>query len=409
MALAAVLLGVIVAINMRIDPYGLALDPKRLASEPSGNEARPGAFWRKAFAVRNAMPRTIVLGTSRAEGGIDPIDQRFPSEYRPVLNLALGAASVGQMRELLTHANATSHLRMAVIGLDMESFLDDGRPDFDAAALRGNPESEPEALTRLRIEVSQKAFAASLARWIATAARREPSMGEQTVDSPSRGGISAADLRDFDGQRGIIWASEFANFHGRLRYLFPRAEDGTTWSSDPRRAAAMSDFHGLLKYARAEGIELRMFISPVHARYLEWYRRVGWWPLFEAWKRALVNAIDDEAKAAGSVPFTIWDFSGFHPLALEPVPRIGDQATLMRWYRDTSHYSPEMGSLILARILGETPPDVSLLPDDRLSRSTIDRQLAETRAGADRYRAEHPGEAANVAEIVAYLRRVSRK
>lgn len=228
--------------------------------------------------------------------------------------------------------------------------------------------------------------------------------------NPQARGIPDAMLQDFDGQRGIIWAAEFNNFYSRLPYLFPPGPPGLRWNADKRRAAAMASFRGLLDYARREGIELRMFISPVHARYLEWYQRVGWWPLFEAWKRGLVDAIEAESTAASGRPaFALWDFSGFHALAAEPVPRVGDRSTRMRWYRDTSHYSPELGNLILDRVLGRPVPDGSPLPDARISRATIDRHLAGIRMGAVEYRLSQPGEVANVGEMLTYLRRVARK
>ena len=402
------LLGAVIVLNATTDPYGLRSAASAAPVVGSDEEARVGVFWRKALAVAAAKPRTVILGTSRAEAGIDPRSKGFRDEYRPVMNLALGASSIEQIRELLIHANVTSPLRLAVIGLDMESFLDDGRPDFDLAALAGNPESEPEFLVRARIDASQKMLAASIAKWMEPTGALPPDARLQTVQSPGRS-ISDADLREFDGQRGVIWAAEFANFYGRLRHLFPRADPSMQWSADSRRAAAMAQFRDLLSYARAHGIELRMFISPVHARYLEWYRRVGWWPLFEAWKRSLVESVEDEATATGSAPFALWDFSGFHPLAKEVVPRLGDRSTLMHWYRDSSHYSPEMGDLILERVLGQSASGSPPLAGSPLRRTSIDRHLREMRDAADQYRLEQPGEVANVAEMLAYLRRVGKK
>jgi len=408
MGVAAALLGGTVLLNATTDPYGLAVDSQRVALAGSDDEVRAGTFWRKTFAVRKTMPRTVILGTSRAEAGLDARYDGFAAEYRPVMNLALGALSIGQTRELLIHADAVTTVRMAIIGLDMESFLDEGRPDFDSAALRGNPESEPERLVRLRMDVSRTTLAASIARWIESKDSTRLDTRHQGTRSPQRM-ISDAELEEFDGQRGVIWAAEFSNFNSRHRYLFPPSQTSTQWKSDRPRAAAMSQFRELLKYARAHGIELRMFISPVHARYLEWYRRVGWWPLFEAWKRSLVESVEEEAKAAGSVPFALWDFSGFHVLAKETVPRLGDQSTLMRWYRDTSHYSPELGDLILARLLGESGignPDLAASP---MQWTSIERHLANIRQGSDQYRLDQPEEVANVAEMLAYLQRLARK
>ena len=124
---------------------------------------------------------------------------------------------------------------------------------------------------------------------------------ELAGDLPPRR-ASADLLRLFDGQRGVIWAAEFANFYGRISYLFPSWPPGTRWNSDRRRAASMKSFREMLAFARRNEIDLRLFISPVHARYLDWYERAGWWPMFEAWKRALVSAIDEESNSASDQP-----------------------------------------------------------------------------------------------------------
>jgi hypothetical protein len=409
LVLAAALIGGVIAINVRADPYGLAA-AKADAHGGDADDSRVGAFLRKAFGVRDSKPHTVLLGTSRAEAGLDPQFAGFAPQEMPVVNLALGASSMEQMRLLLIHANTTSPLRMAIIGLDIESFLDAGRTDFDPAALRGNPDSEPEGLVRLRLGVSREALATSLARRFVPATSGPGSDNHAESADPQPRGLSDAALRDFNGQRGIIWVREFDNFYARLPYLFPHWTRTTRWSTDRQRAAAMTAFRGLLDYARREGIELKMFISPVHARYLEWYQRVGWWPLFETWKHTLADAIDAESRTvAGRPAFVLWDFSGFHMLATEPVPRLGDLSARMLWYRDTSHYSRALGNLILERILGRPGPEPSPLPFTRINRATIDNHLASIRAGALEYRVTQPDEAANVSEMLIYLRRLARK
>lgn len=392
LGLTSALLGGFVALNASLDPYGLAAATAAAESRGAADGERPGSFWRKAFAVREARPRTVILGTSRSEVAIDPHHPGFGPEDAPVLNLSLGAASIEQMRLLLIHAHETSRVRKAVIGLDLEAFLGGGRADFDAAGLKGNPDSEPELFTRLRIGLSRDALLAGLTRWITPAA------------------AGPGPLERWNGQRGLIWITEYNNFYSRLPYLFPYWPPGTRWVADSRRAASMTAFRNLLDYARREGIELRMFISPVHARYLVWYQQVGWWPQFESFKRALVEVIDEEARSLpGRSAYELWDFSGFHAAASETVPRIGDLSTRMRWYLESSHYSPELGDLILDRVLGRPGSVASPLPDSRIDRATIERHLSAIVKQSQEYRLSQAGEVANVRQMVVYLRRMARK
>ncbi len=105
----------------------------------------------------------------------------------------------------------------------------------------------------------------------------------------------------------------------------------------------------------------------------------------------------------------LWDFGSFHSIATEAVPPIGDHTTHMRWYRDTSHYSPDVGDLVLARILGGPGLETSPLPDSRLTRATIDDRLSAIRLEAVRYRLAAPDESADIDEMLAYLRRVGKR
>ena len=263
---------------------------------------------------------------------------------------------------------------------------------------------------RLRIGVSRETFGASLAR---LGSKNDPSpAGATPADAADKRAwrISDEALKLWDGQRGVIWVAEYDNFYARLPLLFPQGASASSWAADRKRAAAMASFRELLRYARTHDIELRMFISPVHARYLEWYRRVGWWPLYESWKRALVEAIDAESKAgAGRASVALWDFGGFHSISTETVPKIGDHHARMRWYRDTSHYSPDVGDMILDRILGAPALEASLLPGVRLDPASIDNDLSATREAAVRYRRSEPDEAADLDEMLAYLKRVAKR
>jgi hypothetical protein len=287
LALAAALCAAVVALDARVDPYGLATVPDRTNLAPDA--PRPGAFFRKALTVREAMPRTIVLGTSRAEFGIDPRAPGFASRYLPVLNVALGGLSIEQMRLLLIHANTVSPLKLAVIGLDLESFLDAGRTDFDPAALEGNPESEPPLLgasahrrlargawgkpcapgrahgrsdgpRALRRATGVRSAAPStvssgrvFCRFIgpSSATSSAPSSAASSAGStavPSAATVPARNwrmtdraLRLWEGQHGLIWVAEYDNFYSRIGLFFSGPVDRLALGR--RSAAARGEWH----------------------------------------------------------------------------------------------------------------------------------------------------------------------
>lgn len=391
LALLATLAAATIAFNAHVDPYALEAEK---ASTTEAGPPRGGALHRTVVHARRANARTVILGTSRAQSGL-PVDHPVFTEHRrPVVNLALGAASIDQLRLLLIHAHTTSPLAAAVIGLDLEAFLGEGRPDFDPSLLAGNPDSQPTPLSWLRTNVALATLYASVrVRW---------GIGPATE---ADGTDPAA---QYDSQRSAVWTTEFRNFHSRLPRLFPGHRSSSTWADDVQRQAAIASFGQLLRYARRENIELHLFISPVHARYLDWYRRVGWWPLYEEWKRVLAAEIDREAKTQPGQPaFVLWDMSGFRGPAAETIPPLKDTTTRMHWYLETSHYNDRLGARILDTVMGLTAPE-SDWPVARIDVGTVNAHLRRLYNDADTWREMNPGETANVAAMVVYLRRQSR-
>jgi len=392
LALAATLvmtLGVM-AVNWHVDPFALR-NPGAAAVPAEGAVKLKQAYWHKTFAVAALKPAGLIMGTSRADWALDGAHPGFADGARPAYNFALPGASVEQMREMLVHAQRTRPLRQVVIGLDLEAFLV-GRTDFDPALLAGSKASMPGWMNLARLNLSWSALEASAAPlW-------------QTTPE------SAAPLEPV-GKRTLFRGSEFNNFHARRALLFPRWDPATRWESDSRRAASMRALRELVSFARAEGIDLRLFISPVHARYLEAYRRVGWWPLFEAWKRALVATLAEEARAhPGRAAFPLWDFSGFNSVTMERVPALDDAQTPMRWYVDSSHYSRAHGNLILDRVLDR--PDAggqdAASAGTLLYEANLDAHLLKLRQDADAFRAAFPADVAEVGRLMDAVRRSTR-
>jgi len=99
---------------------------------------------------------------------------------------------------------------------------------------------------------------------------------------------------------------------------------------------------------------LRLVIYPYHAHLLKIIRITGHWPAFEAWKRAVVHIVAEEARNAGGESIPLWDFSGFNELTSEAVPPKSDRQTKMRWYWEAGHFKRELGDLILERIFDPT-------------------------------------------------------
>lgn len=95
---------------------------------------------------------------------------------------------------------------------------------------------------------------------------------------------------------------------------------------------------------------------------------------------------------AGKTPFPVWDFGVYNYIIEEEVPSIDDENAKIRWYWDASHYSKEVGDLILDKIFGMTSDDDNI-PDNfgvLLTSENIEQHLQQVRQDRDLYRKTHP-------------------
>jgi hypothetical protein len=109
---------------------------------------------------------------------------------------------------------------------------------------------------------------------------------------------------------------------------------------------------------------------------------------------------EEEASRRAARPFPLWDFSGYNEVTTEPFPPPGDPAR-MRWYFESSHYTPETGALVLERMAGTRREGIGVM----LTTSSLEAQLAAARQGRTAWRSAHPRD---VAEIEQIARRFGR-
>ena len=119
---------------------------------------------------------------------------------------------------------------------------------------------------------------------------------------------------------------------------------------------------------------MKVFISPAHATQGEVIRLTGYNPIYEDWKRQIVNITP------------VWDFSGYNSVT---TAKINNN---MEKYSDNSHYMPFIGSFILNRLFGyetdKVPPDfgVWLTPDN------VEAHIQKDRTDYEQWAKQHPDE-----------------
>lgn len=383
--LIAVLLmtGTLAGFNWWVDPYAIYRDREILLQQ-----AQPILVMNERVFKTVALARTkadvVILGTSRADIGIGRGHEAFAGMR--VLNLATFGQPIQETRRLMEMAVEQGQPRTIVMGLDFFAFNSLFVPPSDYVEENYSP-WRPYSLM-----LSVSALSDS---WKA-AHRKVPAAGDCCYADGFRtpqalSGLAGSYRKNFVGNERMYLLEKYQPYP-ECRFSF---KDNT--------GSSLEDFRAMVKLAREHHVDLRLFISPSHARQWETLAVAGLWEQWEDWKRQLAR-INEEESSKFAASFPLWDFSGYDEVSAEAVPASGDRKTLMRWYSDSAHYTPELGKRIVQRMFAQSVDgrtDWGLM----MSSANIDGHLAQVRSARERYRATH---AQDIAEIENTAREVDR-
>jgi|JI6StandDraft_1071083.scaffolds.fasta_scaffold00181_35 hypothetical protein len=361
------LLGLVVLFNRAVNPYCL------FANDWLASQTKPETFTHlrlvKAMQVRHLRPQSVILGSSRAETGLDPAHTAWTN--KPVYNLGLSDARLDEIKHYFQHACEVSHIRQAVLLLDFTAFLPGGQnaPDF-----------REERFTGFFIED----HVLGLCSWDALMGSVNTFLGRP------------GEKRYLpDGSRDAEMESERVLAKGGTRKAFLAYEKRFLMGGIGNEGIRLDEkelqnFSDILEMARKHDVDLRLAVAPVHARYLEMLNRIGQGVLFEEWKRFITRMT--EASRTSERAFPLLDFSGYNDFTTEPVPERG----LARYYFEASHFTKALGDELLARIF----EDATIVQPGgfgfRLTSSRLEEHLAAIREARELYRRDHAAELAKL-------------
>jgi len=312
----------VIGFNGLVDPWGIWHDIRI----EGFNAIKPAQLTQQRLSeignwARHPVPN-LILGTSRADIGLDPAHPGFSGA---AYNFGMSGQMVTEAAQLMDWAAQRESLKQVVLATDF----------FSANALRSLP-PDSVALHFSELEMVRKAAVFdTLVQSLKTVAF------QHSLDQEN----------DHWNDHGVrLWSDAKNVSEGGHRVRFKNSEEGyarQTYLPPPAYRYAFAgngrdtetDYRSIFSIAHKKGIELHVLISPSHARQWEVVRALGLWPVWEDWKRLLVRINEEEAQRVGRMPFSLWDFSGYHDLTTEPVPALGDVETQMRWYHESSHYN----------------------------------------------------------------------
>ncbi len=344
-----------------------------------------GAREAKSLALLRGEFDTLLLGSSRSFIGLDPESPVLGD--RSAYDASLGAVNMCELYYVFDYALRHQRLRTLIFSVDFLSFsgMATVGGDFRQSGFGGRSP----ATLHLRYLYGQHTLRqAAFTVWTNLRGRKAPytPRGSLLGHRKWRPPVDHHRLFMFRLEEDLVFLEEghYAGF---------------VYGPDRLEALAR-----IFERCRTEGIAVYAFISPVHARQLETLRAMSLYPLYEQWKRDLVQRVERiRATHPAATPLELWDFSGYNSVTVEPVPPAGDTQTRMRWYWEHSHYTYATGDMVLSRMFQGAAAPASI-PDDfgvRLTSDTIEAHQAHIRQARARYAETHP---ADIAEVETMFR-----
>ena len=333
--------------NLAIDPYGLFNSPQIAGVNSLKTKQFSHVRLFKTIDVIRVKPKTLLLGSSRTDLGLNPEHPKLNSQ-QPAYNLGLVGPNMYEVKRYFEHTLKNQpELETVILGIDLFMFNEYKKNAVDFSENR----LEKENLTikeLLNTTLSTSAIQAS------------------TATIKSNLNSDAYYLYKSNGLRYVYHnqphRSPRKQFQGSISGLLNSAE---YYQKYKLSQAFLNDFKELVSICQQRNIELKVFISPAHASQWESLYMAGLWQSFEEWKREIVQVTP------------IWDFSGYNTITTDSI----DKNMINYW--DSSHYRQEVGDLILDRLLDSNnqaiPHDFGFL----ITQNNIEFHLARILAERD--------------------------
>lgn len=345
----------------------------------------------KSYDVVRFKPNALILGTSRADYGLDAQHPAWPSKVSPVYNLALQGAGPYMSYRYLQHVLSQRRLALVVMGLDFEYFVKFGDSDQRNQEPAGHSFMEYEsrlATTReglpnplqysQHLEDVLRAFSFSTLE--ASASTVSGNMASESWDM-----VSGNLMPDRNGRRMSLQEVTYYNL-GSIQAL--RGTSKTAKLDE----SAFDRLKSILDLCSSHGVRVILFISPAHVDVLETLDRVGLWPVLEDWKRETTALTAEYSGAHHAAQVSLWDFNGYNSLSMESISLTQHPPDT---YFDISHYGRVVGDAIIERIFERGDPNFGI----RLSPESIEPHLVTIRNQQRLYREHHWIDAQRVSDL----------
>ncbi len=349
--------------NAAIDPFGILGAPSITRINAIKPKVNNSSRLFKAVDVSRVEPKTILLGSSRTDIGLDPY---HPALIQPAYNLALTGPNIYELRRYFEHSLVINpELKQVILGLDFQMFNDrrTPQPDFREQRLE-----QPHIILSDLIDVTLS-LDTLVASWQTLKRNQDP-------NPPRTVRVSGMMKR----QPREVSLTEFYDSIAKAQRPY---QDGV-YRGYQSYSNSLQHLRSIIETCAEHNISLILFISPAHATEWEAIHNLALWDLFESWKRDIVAL------------HPVWDFSGYNSITREAL------SPHMIYYTDSSHYTETAGNFVLNRVMNFETESVPVDFGRYLTPETINQALAEISVERMHWIDSQPGLSALVADIGRY-------
>jgi hypothetical protein len=305
----------------------------------------------KALKIYRIKPKSIILGNSRAEIGLNPEHGYLT---KPSYNMAVSGGSMYENRINFEWALKQGELQQVILVVDYDMFT--------ITKQKPVPEFE-------------KYFHYSyIYRYIFSFDTLIDSF--KTIISSTDDFPTWSEYGQLDGGYMQRQLTKMGGHHAVMRYgppaLYKKASIGYVYPDTGNNS--FSDFRKLVRLCYENDIKLDIVFSPSHIR--QWkimvdYHHVNYDHWLQ-WKKDIVLTVNRISNHYHKPPYRVFDFSVYHPFTAEKVPT--SPAKKMKYHWENIHYKNALGLIVLDRLNGTSPyKDFGL----QLTISNIDKHLRE--------------------------------
>ena len=324
----------------------------------------------KAGILRDGDWKVAMVGSSRVANALDPLLPQWGR--KDVVNLGVNAGFLQESTAIARYFLAHEPAEILLIGVDPGDMTSrvDTRPMFDF-------ETSPFARDFNMDDELRYIF------------------GVSTFDSSRKTLVSASKKipAEFDatGMRRKPKIHKGSQVKFIATAIVAKIELETADAGGPERVFnedKVKKLRELLEDARRRNCRTIVFFQSNHALMHAEAKHIGTSVVpFEKERRALASMVADmNSRIPGSQAVELWDFCNYHPLNCEPIPLDDPEKGRLKDWNDLGHFSPEMGTQMLAMMLGWPLPrpewsEIGV----KLEAANLEAYLATVATGYQRY------------------------